>query len=100
MKPKASRTLKRLLAALIVSWTAFYDIGCGSPKPVNPTPCVVPRFPNLTIRIHPCKGLGVDVPFNCLTPAETAMLAAWLSGVNEYLVAIDTCPLVVEYNGQ
>lgn len=37
---------------------------------------------------------------NCLSDEEVAQLSGWLAGVNEYLVAIDTCPLVVEYGAQ
>lgn len=36
---------------------------------------------------------------NCLTDEEVAELAGWLAGVNEYLDAVDTCPLVIEWKG-
>lgn len=89
---------KTLLPLLIAS--TIYLSGCRHGAVVNTTPCILPTFPELTVRFHACQAVGVDAPFDCMTPQELLTLRAWMIGVFEFYAATQQCPLVQEYTGE
>lgn len=90
--------LKLLLVPTLLSMTLLS--GChGRGSVTNPTPCVVPAFPDPpVVDFHPCTPVGVEaLAMTCIEPPKLAAIAAWVQSVGDYVTAVRSCPLVVEH---
>jgi hypothetical protein len=88
------RTLLLLLVTLAMAGPSCKSLGSGPVKPVPPTPCSVPAWPDdpyLEVTLDGCPPGHV-----CLTESSVIALGIYVRGVIQYYSEAQTCPFLKE----